>query len=317
MSTIHPTAQVAPGSDSGSDSRGTRGDYDLSGMTCGSCVATVRQRLESIPEVSAAEVDRTRGAVSLSLKQPVPLSTLQAALGAGKYTISEALPPAAPTSEGQVGTQVADPLGARDPQPRRAAAPATRGEQTETSPVGPSTGADAPATDASGAADAPSRTWLETYRPLLVIIGLVALVSVLAQAPFGDGLDGMLWMRHFMAGFFIVFAGFKLLDVRGFSESYRMYDLVAQRWPTWGLVYPFVELALGLAYLTDIAPAWTNVATVVVLGVSAIGVIRSVLDRRAIRCACLGTGFNLPMTTVTIVEDLGMVGMAVAMLILR
>ena len=52
-------------------------------------------------------------------------------------------------------------------------------------------------------------------------------------------------MRHFMAGFFIVFAFFKLLNIQGFADSYRMYDIVAAKWPGWGYVYPFVELALG------------------------------------------------------------------------
>ena len=163
--------------------------------------------------------------------------------------------------------------------------------------------------------DRSERSWWTTYRPLLTIVGLIALVTVLAQAPFPGGLDGATWMRHFMAGFFVVFAGFKLLDVRGFAESYAMYDVIAGRWRGWGYVYPFVELGLGLAYLTDVAPFWTNVATVVILGVSAVGVIRSVLDRRAIKCACLGTGFNLPMSTVTIVEDVGMVAMAAWMLL--
>ena len=158
------------------------------------------------------------------------------------------------------------------------------------------------------------RSWPETYRPLFTIVGLIALTTVLAEASSPGEFDFRTWMRLFMAGFFIVFAGFKLLDLRGFSDSYRMYDLVAKRLPVWGLLYPFVELGLGLAYLTDVAPFWTNVATIVVLGVSALGVIKSVLDKRAIECACLGTGFNLPMSTVTIVEDVGMVAMAAAML---
>ena len=69
-----------------------------------------------------------------------------------------------------------------------------------------------------------------------------------------------------------------------------MYDVVAKRLPVWGRIYSFVELGLGLAYLTNVAPFWTNIATIVILGVSAIGVIQSVLDKWAIKCACLGTG---------------------------
>ena len=154
------------------------------------------------------------------------------------------------------------------------------------------------------------------YKPLAIIVGFITGVTLLAQWPFAEGWDAMLWMRHFMAGFFLVFSGFKLLNLKGFADSYRMYDLVAARWRNWGLVYPFVELGLGVMYLLDWAPVAANLTTVVVLGVSSIGVIRSVLKKTKIQCACLGDVFNLPMSTVTIVEDLAMVGMAGIMLAL-
>src|SRR5207253_2799497 len=119
----------------------------------------------------------------------------------------------------------------------------------------------------------------------------------------------------FMAGFFLVFSFFKLLDLKGFAESYAMYDVLAKRIPTYGYVYPFLELALGVAYLTGFNPAATNWATVVIMGFSSIGVIQSVVDKKQIRCACLGAVFNLPMSTVTIIEDLLMVAMAGAALL--
>jgi copper chaperone CopZ len=155
---------------------------------------------------------------------------------------------------------------------------------------------------------------LTTYKPLLLIIGLIAGVSLLVQYPFAD-FGGGLWMRHFMAGFFIVFAFFKLLNIQGFADSYRMYDIVAAKWTGWGYIYPFVELGLGMLYLINVFPFWTNLATIIVLGVSSIGVIQSNLNKRKIKCACLGDVFNLPMSTVTIVEDVSMVMMAGSMLI--
>lgn len=156
---------------------------------------------------------------------------------------------------------------------------------------------------------------ITTYRPLLLIIGFIVGVTLLVQFPF-DNFSWMVWMRHFMAGFFLVFAFFKLLNIQGFADSYRMYDIVAAKWNGWGYIYPFVELGLGILYLINIAPIATNLATFIILGVSSIGVIRSVLDKRKIKCACLGDVFNLPMSTVTIVEDLTMVVMAGIMLIL-
>ena len=94
-----------------------------------------------------------------------------------------------------------------------------------------------------------------------------------------------------------------------------MYDIVAARWKGWGYIYPFVELLLGILYLINIAPFLTNILTVIILGISSIGVIKSVLNKQEIKCACLGDVFSLPMSTVTIVEDLAMVGMAGVMLL--
>ncbi len=154
---------------------------------------------------------------------------------------------------------------------------------------------------------------LKTYRPLILIVSFIAGVSVLAQYPFLN-FDGMLWMRHFMAGFFIVFSFFKLLNLKGFANSYAMYDIIAARWKGWGFIYPFIELLLGIAYLIDLYPFVVNWTTILILGMSSIGVIESNLNRRKIKCACLGDVFNLPMSTVTIVEDVGMVIMAAIML---
>lgn len=156
---------------------------------------------------------------------------------------------------------------------------------------------------------------MSTYKPLILIIAFITGVALLVQWPF-DAFSIMDWMRHFMAGFFIVFAFFKLLNLQGFADSYSMYDLLAARWKGWGYIYPFVELALGIAYLIDWSPALTNWTTLIVLGFSSIGVIQSNLDKRKIKCACLGDVFQLPMSTVTIVEDLGMVAMAALMLLL-
>lgn len=121
-------------------------------------------------------------------------------------------------------------------------------------------------------------------------------------------------MRHFMAGFFIVFSFFKLLNLDGFVNSYQMYDILAKRIRAWAYIYPFIELGLGLLYLTNIEPLATNLITIIVLGISSIGVIESNLNKRKIKCACLGDVFNLPMSTITIIEDVGMIAMAALML---
>ena len=154
-----------------------------------------------------------------------------------------------------------------------------------------------------------------TYRPLIILLGY--LLAVTASVIFTAGKwDTMLAMRVFMGGFFIAFSFFKMLDLRGFADAYRSYDLVAKVWPGYGIIYPFVEFGLGIAYLANLSPSWVNAITALVMAVSLAGVLRAVLSKRAIRCACLGTVFHLPMSTVTIIEDGLMLSMAVFMLLM-
>ena len=151
---------------------------------------------------------------------------------------------------------------------------------------------------------------------MLLILAYILGASVLVQIGLHglQGVDAMETMRYFMAGFFLVFSFFKLLNVNAFAKAYAQYDLLAARWLGWGRIYPFVELALGVAYLTNVSPLITYWVTIVIMSFSAIGVIRAVVGRTQIQCACLGTVFNLPMSTVTIVEDVGMVVMAIVMI---
>jgi hypothetical protein len=170
--------------------------------------------------------------------------------------------------------------------------------------------AEAPARPtAAVAAEQPKTSYYPLVLILLYLLGAVGLAEAAA-----GGFDGMRAMGRFMAGFFLVFSFFKLLNLRAFADAYGGYDVVAARWRAWGYAYPFVELALGAAYLTGAWPVLTNAVTLVVMGVGTVGVVKSLLARRKIRCACLGAVFNLPMSFVTLVEDLLMAAMAAVML---
>jgi copper chaperone CopZ len=158
-----------------------------------------------------------------------------------------------------------------------------------------------------------TKSWFATYKPLLLVFAYILLSTLTLEVMHGS-FELTRWMPHFMAGFFLVFSFFKLLDLTGFASSYAMYDLLAKRMPAYGYIYPFIELGLGLWYLLGWQPIFVNWVTLIVMGFSTIGVILAVMKQQKIRCACLGTGFNLPMSTVTIIEDLTMVGMALWML---
>lgn len=154
-----------------------------------------------------------------------------------------------------------------------------------------------------------NRTWIETYKPLLVVFGYILGITLLVEVASGE-FDWMRWMQNFMAGFFLVFSFFKMLDLKGFAESYFSYDIIAKKWMGWGYVYAFIELALGLAFLFRFDPLVTNVVTFIVMSISIIGVLQSVINKRTIKCACLGAVFNLPMSTITIIEDALMILMS-------
>ncbi len=170
------------------------------------------------------------------------------------------------------------------------------------------------------AAAAPARK--PSLYPLALIVGYIAgIPALIAFALPGDAHAHEsapavhVFMNHFMAGFFLVFSFFKLLDLRGFVSAYASYDLLAREWPRWGFIYPFIELALGVAYLLRWQPTITNSVALALMLFGSLGVLRALMRRSNIRCACLGTALNLPMTTVTLVEDVGMAAMAAAMLL--
>lgn len=159
----------------------------------------------------------------------------------------------------------------------------------------------------------PAKSWFVTYKPLLLLFGYIIVISLIT-AKVTTVFNLWVFMRIFMAGFFIAFSFFKLLDLTGFADSYSMYDIVAKKFRFWGYTYPFVELFLGFAFVLDFEPLIMNFITLVVMAVSIIGVLQSVFNKRKIKCACLGSVFNLPMSTVTIIEDSIMIVMSIAMI---
>ena len=158
-------------------------------------------------------------------------------------------------------------------------------------------------------------SWLATYKPILLIFAYILGITILVEVNRGAW-NVMLWMENFMASFFLIFSFFKLLDVKGFADSYSSYDIIANKWKGWGYAYPFIELALGVAYLLRFFPLITNIATFLVMSISITGVLQSVFQKRKIKCACLGAVFNLPMSTVTIIEDAFMIAMSAWMILM-
>lgn len=233
--------------------------YEISGMTCSSCVAKVKSALLKIPDIDSVDVSLETHSAKISMSKHISNGELQRKLSeAGNYKIINS--------------------------------------------------------DHNDAVEV-SKSWLATYKPILLIFAYTISISLLVSMEAGE-INVMSFMRYFMAGFFISFSFFKFIDLKGFAESYKMYDVIAMRFGFWAFLYPFVELGLGISFLLNLNPFIVNSLTLLVMSLSIIGVIRSVIMKQHIQCACLGAVFNLPMSTVTIIEAAIMIIMSGIMLIL-
>ena len=150
------------------------------------------------------------------------------------------------------------------------------------------------------------------YLPLVVLVLLTMLAAAAKQAAYAGGWDTMAWMRDFMGFFLVVFSMFKFFNLSGFADGFRMYDLLANR--PYAYLYPFLELGLGLGFLANWQPVIVSTATILLLVFGSLGVFRALWKGLDLECACMGTVLKVPLSTVALVEDLGMAAMAGAML---
>jgi copper chaperone CopZ len=229
--------------------------YQIEGMTCNNCKASVEKYLNDLPHISHVSIDLEKGKAEVTMDKHISSDELQNALPE-KYTVS------APTSL--------------------------------TSSTIPS-----------------DKTKLQQLKPLLLILFYISSAGVLLHYKDWSWSEFML---DFMGLFYIVFGFFKMLDLKGFPESFKMYDPLAKRLPIYGWIYPFIETALGIMFLMRFQVNIALIMTLVVLGITTIGVSKTLLDKKSIRCACLGTSLKLPMTEATLIENTLMITMAALML---
>ncbi len=254
--------------------------YKVRDMHCAGCEAKIRSAVENLPAVIDVRPSVSAGTVTITSDAPIDRELLAGAVAnAGDYTLGEPVE-SPPASTGSTPGMSEHPV---DHQHDHQSMPA-------------------------------STTGAKGYPALAILIAYILGASLLAELP-RPALEPV--MFNFMGGFFLAFSFFKFLDIRGFASGFARYDIVAARWKPWGYLFPFVELALGVAYITRFEPTLTHAVTLVVMTVGAVGVIRGMMRKDQIKCACLGTVIDLPLGMVTLIEDLGMALMAAAMLALH
>jgi hypothetical protein len=154
----------------------------------------------------------------------------------------------------------------------------------------------------------------KSYLPLIILIAIVFLACIALQVS-QNNVYGYQFMNHFMGFFFLFLAMFKLFDLQGFADGFQMYDVVAKFNRTYAYLYPFIELTLGFLFISNRLPILTNIMTIIVMLISVSGVLISINKGYKFKCACLGTVLNVPLSTVSVVENVGMGLMALFMLI--
>lgn len=153
---------------------------------------------------------------------------------------------------------------------------------------------------------------IKQLKPLFIILGYILIASILLNYKNWNSSNAML---DFMGLFYIIFSFFKILDIKGFYTSFKMYDPLAKKITIYGYIYPFIEILLGLMFLTRIEVNIALLITIIILGITSVGVTKTLLNKRTINCACLGTTLKLPMTEATFIENAIMITMAIVLLI--
>lgn len=144
------------------------------------------------------------------------------------------------------------------------------------------------------------------YKPLGVIF-LFLLVFSVSIAWRSDYWMWKHWLSAFMGSFFLIFSMFKFFDLKGFVEGFSLYDLVAKKVRAYAYGYPFIEAILGVAYLSYFIPILTNIVTIIIMAISAMGVIQTMMrGDKELKCSCLGTIIDVPLSTISVIENVGM-----------
>ena len=156
-----------------------------------------------------------------------------------------------------------------------------------------------------------------SYRPVIAVFAIAAAMALaVSWAAFGSLLT-MRAVKWFVAMSMCLLAMLKLQDVERFSTMFLNYDLLARRWVRYGYPYPFGEATAGVLMIAG-ALTWLSLPIALFIGtIGAVSVSKAVyIDKRELRCACVGGNSNVPLGFVSLTENLMMIGMAVWMLAL-
>ncbi|WP_281823651.1 MauE/DoxX family redox-associated membrane protein [Jannaschia rubra] len=153
-----------------------------------------------------------------------------------------------------------------------------------------------------------------TYAPVIILFAVAAATALALSI---GVLGTITWqtLGWFISISMILLGMQKLRDVESFSTMFLNYDLLARKWVPYGYVYPWVETGAGIL-MTGMLLTWLAApAALFIATIGAISVYKAVyIDKRELKCACVGGGSNVPLGFVSLTENLMMMGMAIVML---
>ena len=155
---------------------------------------------------------------------------------------------------------------------------------------------------------------IQSHKTVYTIFLVLIIFTLLRQWSYGSW-HGMRAMSDFMGGFFLIFGFFKVIDLKGFVQAYKAYNLLAEHISLYAWLFPFIQIGIGIAYLLRIVPFYSNVINFTIMTIGFISVLIKLIQKQVIPCACLGTLFKHPLSLVSLSESGLMVGMSLFMLL--
>ena len=153
-----------------------------------------------------------------------------------------------------------------------------------------------------------------SYTPVLVVFAVAALIAIVINMLTATAMVGTTTVERFISVTMILLAMLKLQDVDRFATMFLGYDLLARKWVPYAYAYPFAQLGAGVLMLAG-ALTWLSAPVAAFIGgIGAVSIYKAVyVEKRSLKCACVGGGTNVPLGFVSLTEDLFMVAMAIWM----
>ena len=155
-----------------------------------------------------------------------------------------------------------------------------------------------------------------SYQPVIAVFATTFLMAVAAVWAMSNSFAPVAIIELFIAFSMCVLAILKLRDLFSFSNMFITYDLIGMRYPRYAYIYPFAEAFAGIGMIAN-TMTWLIAPIALFIGtIGAVSVYKAVyIDKRNLKCACVGGNSNVPLGFVSLTENLMMVAMAIWMIV--